>query len=554
MRPITGRAGFTASLWPTRTLVIAELEGDGTVVAANEVAQSLAGEPLVGRPFADLIAPGQRRALDSLLRAAADAWTGMTAGLAPGDDGVPVDFELWARRDDDRVLIVAEPHVRGTAALNTELLRLNDELISARRDAAKSADAERGARQKAEASALQLRNLQQIVDTTLAELSLDDLLGEILSRICESIGADAVEALLIDEMENRLIVRADRGLPPRAAGDAAFPLDGGLPGETLRAGRPLQVRPVNPESGVSRALVETARSLIAVPLQAERRPLGVLLLGTAQDRAFSPADVEILELAAHRVAGAIERVLAFERERSVASVLQDNLMPGAIPELPGLDVAARYRPAGIGHRVGGDFYDIFELPGRRTAIIVGDVRGKGPEAAARTALIRFTVRALAPREDSPAALLGDLNQAMLDQSAARRRHCTIVYAALEHGDDGIVVELSSGGHPPALIVRSDGSVHPVSVPGSLVGLLEEVAHRNAAERLDKGDTLVFYTDGVTEARRDGELYGEDRLATLLAENLGDEPQYVADAIERSVEEFSDGPLRDDLAIVVVKAV
>jgi sigma-B regulation protein RsbU (phosphoserine phosphatase) len=202
--------------------------------------------------------------------------------------------------------------------------------------------------------------------------------------------------------------------------------------------------------------------------------------------------------------------------------------------------------------VGGDFYDVFERTAGGPAVVVGDVRGKGPAAAARTALARFTVRALAPREPSPAALLTELNRVMLDQSA-ERRHCSIVYATFERRDGGLAMSLSSGGHPPPFAVRAGGGVEPLGAPGSLVGLLEDVVHRDVAARLDPGDAIVFYTDGITEARRRGELFGDERLAAVLEAHRGAEARDLAGAVEAAVREFTDGPLQDDVAIVAVRA-
>ena len=553
MRPASGPR-LASELWPSRSLGVAELDDGGRIVSAGPVLTDLAGGEAVGRPFAELVASPQRPAVDELLREAGRTWAGISVGMAPDEHGVPVDFELWVRRDGDGTLVVAEPDVHGAAALNEELLRLNDDLIAARREAARAADAERAARERAEATSQQLRNVQQIVDTTLAELPLDELFQELLARLCQAVRADAVEAWLLDESGGRLELRADRGLPESERTDRVFPATAGLAGQTLRARRPLQAA-LTSDAGVSQALTGAVASLVTVPLQSGERPLGVLMLGSAEAREFTPDEIEMLELAAQRIGTAIDRALAFERERDIAATLQDSLMPGAIPAVPGLTIAARYRPAGVGHRVGGDFYDVFELPDGRSVTVVGDVRGKGPEAAARTALVRFTVRALARREPSPAALLGELNRAMLEQSGKLRRHCSIVFAAFTPAEAGgaVRVELSSGGHPWPLLLRADGTVESIGGPGSLVGLMADVEHRDCAGELRSGDVFLFYTDGVTEARGSDGMYGDERLAALLADSQGLEPDALVDRVEQAAAGFSDGPLRDDIAVVAVKA-
>jgi serine phosphatase RsbU (regulator of sigma subunit) len=305
---------------------------------------------------------------------------------------------------------------------------------------------------------------------------------------------------------------------------------------------------------VSKVLAATVSTIVSVPLHSLNHPLGVLIIGVRDERTFSAGDLQLLELAADRIATAIDRVVAFERERSVATILQDSLMPGAIPDLAGLEVATRYRPAGLGHRVGGDFYDVFQLPDGRSAAVVGDVRGKGPEAAARTALVRFTVRALAPREPSPASVLRELNQAMIDQSATRRRHCTLSFATFRHDGSGVDITMSSGGHPLPFVLRANGRVDEIGAPGSLVGLLDDVTHEDVAARLEAGDVALFYTDGVTEAHHGRDLFGEERLAQVLAECKGQGPAEVAARVEQAVEDFNNGPLRDDIAIVALRAI
>ena len=548
-------AAFSGSLWPSRTLVLIELDPDDRITAINGPGRDLGPTDPVGTSVLELVGAPQRVALAALLGAASSGWTGMTAGLAPDENGVPVDFDVWVRRNEGGgALMVAEPQVHGVAALNAELLRLNDQLVDARRDAARAADAERRARGRAEATSLRLRNVQRIVDTGLIELSLDELLEVLLDRLAEATTADALEAFLVDDLDGRLKLRAQRGLGRHAPDDTTFSAVTGIPGATLSAGKPLRVAPLPDDGGISRAMAARARSLVAVPLIAHDRPLGVLLLGSADEDAVAEEDVEMLELAAERIGVAIERVLAFERERRIASALQDTLMPGPIPELPGLEVAARYRPAGRGHRVGGDFYDIFALPDDRRVAVVGDVRGKGAEAAARTALVRSTVRALAPREESPAALLHALNGAMLDQSGDHRRHCSMVCAVFEQVGGGVRIDLASGGHPLPLVLHATGEVSELGAPGSLIGLLDDVTFRNCAAELAPGDVALFYTDGVTEARRGRDLFGESRLRELLATSAGLGPAQLAERVERAADDFSDGPLRDDVAIVAVRAV
>jgi sigma-B regulation protein RsbU (phosphoserine phosphatase) len=217
-----------------------------------------------------------------------------------------------------------------------------------------------------------------------------------------------------------------------------------------------------------------------------------------------------------------------------------------------VDLAARYRAAGPSD-VGGDFYDAFPLAGGRWAVVLGDVAGSGPDAAAMTGVARYSIRAIAPSESRPAAVLAKLNDALLRQ-AADDRFLTAVLACLEPGHAGVGVELASGGHPPPLVLGDDESVTVVETGGgTLLGTLASTDLRDVPVFLAPGDALVLYTDGVVEARNDeGRQFGQDGLAALLATCAGRSAAGIARRIEMAVLAHSPD-LADDMAIVVVRA-
>ena len=240
-----------------------------------------------------------------------------------------------------------------------------------------------------------------------------------------------------------------------------------------------------------------------------------------------------------------------ERFASLNRTLQASLLPPHLPEIFGLEVAARYRPAGHGHEVVGDFYDLFEIGEEGWGVVIGDVCGKGVEAAALTALARYTVRAAAMRERVPSRVLGMLNEAVL-AADTEERFCTAVFALVVPDGDGMACTLACGGHPLPLVLRADGTVESVGRPGTLLGLWPEPDLADEGVTLAQGDALVFYTDGALEARHGREQLGEERLRELVSRCVGLRAPEVADAVAEGVEAFELGMAGDDLAVVVLR--
>ena len=238
------------------------------------------------------------------------------------------------------------------------------------------------------------------------------------------------------------------------------------------------------------------------------------------------------------------------RARVLAQTLQNSLIPPAPPQIPGLDVAAAYRPAGAGDEVGGDFYDVFETGRGDWAVVLGDVCGKGAEAAAVTALARYTVRAAAMRSRRPQRVLDALNQAMLLQQA--ERFCTVVYAGVHRSRGRSRLTVASAGHPLPVWVGAAGAPSVVGRPGSLLGVLDQPELTETAVDLDRGDAVVFYTDGVVEGRAGSEFYGDRRLCQLVADLRGQPAAAITRAVVEDVVGFQGGSPRDDIAVVVLK--
>jgi PAS domain S-box-containing protein len=248
-----------------------------------------------------------------------------------------------------------------------------------------------------------------------------------------------------------------------------------------------------------------------------------------------------------------ERLLA--RERRISRTLQRSLLPPSLPKIPGAEIAARYLAAGEGLEVGGDFYDAFGLSESSWALVVGDVAGKGPEAAAMTSLAHYTVRAAAARSEGPETVLHILNEEILRQTD-HGRFFTVVYGELELGKaGGATLRVAAGGHPPPILIRRNGEAESLPPMGMVLGATPKVEIGKWEAQLYQGDAVVFYTDGVTEARSPGgEFFSEQGLKALCTRCAGLSAEEIAEKVERGVMKFQRGELRDDIALLVLRII
>jgi len=244
---------------------------------------------------------------------------------------------------------------------------------------------------------------------------------------------------------------------------------------------------------------------------------------------------------------AAELIASRERLAHIARTLQTSLLPPLLPVIDGVELAAAFHALGDGYEVGGDFYDAFELGDGMWALSLGDVCGKGSEAAVVTALARYTLRAAAMRSANPATVLGTLNQAINRQYPTQ--YCTAVYATLDPASG--TVELALGGHPHPLLLTAAGEVTEVGTTGPLLGPYETWQGSTDTVVLGPGDTLLLYSDGVTEARAGADFFGDDRLAVMLGQAAGLSAAAAVHLIESSVVTFA-GELNDDVAILAVR--
>jgi PAS domain S-box-containing protein len=288
------------------------------------------------------------------------------------------------------------------------------------------------------------------------------------------------------------------------------------------------------------------RSAAVVPMRIGSRTLGAMTLVTAESgRVLDRADVEVAERVAQLAAVAIENARVYRERSRIAHTLQQSLLPDQLPAISGYEVAGVYVPAVEGAEVGGDFYDVWDIPSG-CMVTIGDVTGKGVAAAALTSLIRHTLRATAEFVSSPAELLGHLDRMLKRQRPGAM--CTALCLRLE-GDQAI---LASGGHPPPVRITAHGT-REVPVSGPLLGAFTDGEWRDTAIEFSPGDTLLVYTDGVTDAIGDGgERYGVRRLRTILSQGSRRSAPEVIEILTEALGRFQVGPQADDTAAVAVR--
>jgi PAS domain S-box-containing protein len=295
-------------------------------------------------------------------------------------------------------------------------------------------------------------------------------------------------------------------------------------------------------------------SAMVVPLAGRGETLGAItFVSSTPGRRFGRDDLLLAEEVGRRAGIAVQNARLYSERSYIAQTLQRSLLPPVLPSIPGVEVAARFHAAGEGFEVGGDFYDLFATRSEGWAAVIGDVCGKGPDAAAITALARYTLRAAAMQVTEPSRILALLNEAMLQDAAHPNRFCTVAYAALQPAGAGVDVKLASGGHPLPFVLRADGRVERLGTSGTLIGIVPDVELEDTEARLGPGDTLVLYTDGVVDARTNGDPLGEEGLAELLATWRSLDAVTIAERIERAAVEHWGGTVGDDVAVVVLRA-
>jgi serine phosphatase RsbU (regulator of sigma subunit)/PAS domain-containing protein len=547
------------------------LELDGKVRRANAAAGELIGASpgyATGRPLTAFLDMPSRAVVQSQLAAVVRTGAARRAPCTiPGTAG-PVAAVLAVRPvelpDGQRLLVATI--IAGAAPAPA-------------RKVGKVAEVTPGAVTPGAVTPAALRAMTRRLDTVTAvtRLLLDNstFSEAVTLQRCARLLAGEIAGWVIVDMERAGRLRRQLVVGPSGSGTDELirrvrtvePARGTLPEQVHDAGRPTLLTHADDVStlgadpdGIPLLVLLDAASVLSVPVAADGVCYGtVTLVRTAAEGQFGMADLGLMTELGEHLGVAIRVDRMFRHRSAVAEALQASLLPATLPSLPGLDLSAAYLPAGQGLDVSGDFYDVFPVPGQDGGgrdgggwgLTIGDVCGKGQEAAAMTAAARHAIRVLARFNTDPADVLAKVNEIML-AGGYEDRFVTAKLAYLDWERGRLRVTLASAGHPGPALIRSDGRVEMSGGGGLPLGLFPDAEPRTETLRLRAGDMLFFFSDGVTDARNADLAYFDELLTDELAALAGRSAAETARAIQARLVGFTGDELRDDLTILVAK--
>lgn len=392
-------------------------------------------------------------------------------------------------------------------------------------------------------------HLLSITDSALGYMSLEQLLSELLERIRKSLEADTAAVLLLDEDRGVLVARAARGLEEEVRQGVQIPLARGFAGRVAAEARPIIIEDLDHAEVLNPILRQRGiRSMLGVPIKVEGRVIGVMHIGTLVRREFDTDDVTLLQLAADRAALGIDNARIAE-QRAVTEIMQRTLLPEALPEIPGIRLSAKYLPAGSGVKIGGDWYDVFQLSKGRLAFVIGDVVGRGVLAASVMAEIRIALRAYLLQGHDLPTVISLLNELLVSMGRDRGATLSILQLDPEIGE----LEVLTAGHlPPLLINPQNQAILLEQPPGLPIGIGTHQRYDTRRYAFPTGSRLLLYTDGLIERRRESLDEGFERLkiAALTAARGSDSS--FADRVYRAL--LDETPLEDDVALLAIETV
>ncbi|MFI6306918.1 PP2C family protein-serine/threonine phosphatase [Amycolatopsis thailandensis] len=387
-----------------------------------------------------------------------------------------------------------------------------------------------------------LQVLEALTDAALGHLDQDKVMATILARVRELLGVDTATVLRHDQAARQLQAIAASGIEEEVYQDVRVAIGAGFAGRVAAQRRPVIIDHVDETTVVNSLLWERGlRTLLGVPMLAGDELVGVLHVGSLTSREFSESDVELLKLVAARLALAVQIDLS-TTDRAAAAALQRSLLPGRLPAVAGMEFSARYVP-GTEPGVGGDWYDLFPLPGERLGMVMGDVAGHGLNAAVIMGRLRSALRAYALETEDPAEVLSKLDRKV--QHFEPGALATVVYGLVPASGDRVAISLA--GHlPPVLAAPGLPSAFvdvPVDPPIGVTG----PRRRTTDVELPPGGVLAFYTDGLVERRDHLIDVGLRRLTDVVTP---DQPGVVCARVMAAL--VGATPAQDDIALLVAR--
>lgn len=398
-----------------------------------------------------------------------------------------------------------------------------------------------------------LEALHRVTNTALSSLNLKELAQNIASDLDSILNTGFVSIMMASEERRELMTLGFVShLPESLKSALSIPIEKEHAiTRILISGQPLIIEdiqatqiPPDTREAFKRTGIKT-RSILQLPLRVREKTIGILGLGWPDPRKFTPEDVDFFALLANEVAIGINNARLYEAERHIADTLQKSLL--IIPErIAGVEYGYLYKSATEAVQVGGDFYDIFELEHEKIAIVIGDVSGKGIEAAIVTSVVKNAIRAYIYEDGTPAIIISKTND-LVARVISPGNFITIFFALLDTRTGKL--SYCSAGHPPAIIKREKGGVDLLEKHSPVIGAFPGMHYRTVKVKLERGDILVLYTDGIIEARRGREFFAETRLIELVRSLKTLSAKEIPRAIFNIVSEFADGKLTDDIAIL-----
>lgn len=403
--------------------------------------------------------------------------------------------------------------------------------------------------EQARSRADNLETVFRISQAVSSSLENRVVLSRVLDVVQKIFSADAVMLMTYDRDRKSITVPMARGLLARDMLEMEFKSGEDIPGRVFESKEPERLDELEYETtALARAAVSQGlHSAIVAPLLARGRSIGVLATLAKPAGAFTDDDTELLRTFASQGALAIDTANLFSREHHVATVLQESILPSRLPQIPGLDTSSVYVPAGSEAEIGGDYYDMFLAPDGRLAVAMGDVCGKGVEAATKTSMIKYSIRGMVAAGLGPARVLAELNTMIVDSGDPA--NIVTMWLASFDIESGVLV-WANGGHPPALLLHPyTREITRLGTTGALLGAVAQANYSEESTVIDPGGVLLLFTDGVTEARNKGHFFGEGRVRRAL--RPGGSAAVVTQRLLSLVQRFAAGELRDDAAILTL---
>ncbi|MGW2964911.1 PP2C family protein-serine/threonine phosphatase [Streptomyces sp. NPDC001220] len=515
--------------WGRAPYPVLVADAAGLLTQRNDAAQALLPAAHPGTRLADVV-PAWLAAAHRSMR--------LRGPRAAQESDAPLSGEIEARRFE------AHPSVRDDGTVAWWLVDDTDHQLA--REALHMERERTSFLAKASSTLLSSLNLGRCMDVT-AQMAAENL-------------ADAALAIAPAHGQRLPVVTCLRGGTPTPSQEAVDPDEVPGLGEALRGFPPVPSRWIDPSAAPPWMIPEgfgPIGAIVITPLPGHGVPAGALvLLRKEGSAAFTEEEEVFARLFAARAGAALSAARLYAEQTAITEVLMRELLPPALHQISGVDFAGSYRPSADHERIGGDFYDVHPaaVEGEPSLVTLGDVCGKGLEAAVLTGKIRNTLHALLPLADDHQRMLTLLNTALL--TSHHTRFATLVLASAARKGKEVHVRLTSAGHPNPLIIRANGTIEEADTRGTLIGALHEVRAHTTTVTLAPGESCILYTDGITEAKGGplgDALFGEERLQRALAGCAGMPAEGIVEHVQMLASQWVGNRRHDDMAVLAISA-